>query len=115
MRRYARYLMVCVVAGLLMAGCGASSSKSADTAGNMYQETVTETMAGAAAAPALGAMPDVSEEMGVSEHENSQEEDDLKETDIKESRKSKQIHTLFSVRKPEIDQDSGYVSGNQAV
>ena len=54
MRRYARYLMVCVVAGLLMAGCGASSSKSADTAGNMYQETVTETMAGAAAAPALG-------------------------------------------------------------
>ncbi len=99
MRRYARYLMVCVVAGLLMAGCGASSSKSADTAGNMYQETVTETMAGAAAAPALGAMPDVSEEMGVSEHENSQEED-------KRDRYK---------RKSEIDQDSGYVSGNQAV
>lgn len=119
MRRYARYFMVCVVAGLLMAGCGASSSKSTDTADNMYQETVTETMAGASAAPALGAMPDVSEEMGVSEHENPQEENDLEETDIKESRKliktvdmsveTKQFDAFFSMIEARVEKLGGYI------
>lgn len=116
MRRYARFLMVCVMAGLLVSGCGASYSKSADTVGNMYQETVTETMAGA---PALGAMPDVSKELEMSDRGNSQEESISEETDIKESRKliktvdmsleTKQFDAFLSMIETRVEELGGYI------